>query len=155
MKDNDGYNDRCILILLEHKEFKTKKEKRLLNKLKDSYPDHNNVMHQSIKDDLFKRQFLKNIDLRPDLPNYSETGATIDYEKKGITKYKAVTTKSGETALKNKLFTSELAEKTRKETLLSLDRWVKWIAVIGGIAGLINFTPKVIKFIGNIINFTR
>lgn len=27
MKDIDGYNDRCILILLEHKEFKTKKEK--------------------------------------------------------------------------------------------------------------------------------
>lgn len=145
MKDIDGYNDRCILILLEHKEFKTKKEKRLLNKLKDSYPDHNNVMHQSIKDDLFKRQFLKNIDIRPDLPAYSDSGASIDYEKIGTPKYKTVTTERGVTALKNKYFTSELSEKTRKQRLSNLDIAVKWFAVIGGALGLYAFIKQFLQ----------
>lgn len=135
----EGINDRRNLFLLLYKENRSASDAKKLDKLKEWYPDYDEPKYLKVHDDLYAKKFIQSIDLRPDLPLQSDSGFYIDYTEQGIEKSKTVTTKSGETALKNKYYKSELSEQTRKKRLSLLDSAFKWIAIIGGILGFISF----------------
>lgn len=116
MEEIGGYNDRCIIFLLEHKENKTIDDLSNLIILKNRYPDSDKMYRVKILQDLLNRGFIRSFDTRPDLPNCDEFVGVIAYD---FEKIKYITTEEGLKALDFGYYKSEYKalneERKRKE----------------------------------------
>lgn len=139
MNEIEGFNDRKILFLLIHKENKTKSDLKRIDKLIKAYPDHESDKYKELESDLRTKKFIKYVDLDPDSPRQSASGAVIYKDPFGNDRYKPVTSKSGENALKGRFFKSEIAEQARIKRHSRLDATFKWVAIIGGVLGFFSF----------------
>ena len=129
----NNVNDRRILVLLKHKEVRTKAESRRLNQLTDLYPD-NEKCEEAIITELRPRGFIKMMNLKVEL---NEEGYYIETIT-GLPKY-LQTTEEGENALKNQLFPSEFKDKQRDKLFRLLQIIGLSIAAGGGLITILKW----------------
>jgi len=137
--DIDNKNDRRNLVLLLHKEPKSRKDEKEIEILQKKYPDYN-IFEAELEKELFERKFISQTDLTPDRPVVDENGDFVIHNFSPI-----ITTESGLLAIKHKRFPSEYNEQLKKSKLRVLDITFKWVAVIGGVFGFINFLFTLLK----------
>lgn len=146
MNEIEGVNDRKILFLLIHKENKTKSDLKRIDKLIKAYPDHESYKYKEVEDDLNIKKFIRYVDLDPNSPKQSASGAVRCKDPFGNDRYEPVTSKSGEDALNDRFFKSEIAEQTRIKRRSRLDATFKWVAIIGGVLGFLSFLRQFFCF---------
>ena len=152
MERISGYNDRCNLFLLLHKEYKSEEDKELLAGIIKHYPDYANIYTGKIKTELWGKGFIERIDTRPDLPDDGEKGNAIKYD---FEKWKWITTEKGIKALSVEYFKSEYKqaiEDTERQKLIDKERKInirnaRWALPLSIIAILISAVALIITMI--------
>lgn len=128
----DRLNDRLNIILLKYKKKRSFFENLRLKRLIRSYPD-NNTFEVGLIDYLSDRQLLDYVNSEA----IQDSDGNYVYEN-DLPKYYE-TTKSGENALQNKLFSSESAKDKNEKWFRIFQIIGICIAAFGGIITLIKF----------------
>lgn len=138
-KEIDNINDRTNLVLLNHIKNKGRRFKKLEKKLSDKYPD--NILYERVIVDRMRSIDLMkvaNTEMR-----VNKLGQPYPLHSAEL-RYDCVTEKGIE-ALKNRLFPSELREKTINKRLRRLQAIGIGISAIGGLVTILSFLYEFIK----------
>lgn len=124
----DNSNDRYNIVLLKYLKHKSKSDSKRYYKLLELYPDNDyfeyDIISKLIKLGLIDKEITKERER-------SLSGQVLPAE------FNPVTNPSGEKALKNR-FPSEYMERRRNIHQYRINKAGFWVAVIGGISGIIS-----------------
>lgn len=130
-------NDRSNLVLLKYLKGKTKKEERQYDNLSKIYPDNEYFQEDIINKLLLLKLMDKDIFKAE---SQDHTGQVFPAE------FIPTTNHLGREALKN-LFPSEYKERDRTLHQYRINKGGFWIAVIGGVSGIVSITAVILQFI--------
>lgn len=124
----DNPNDRYNIVLLKYLRNKSKNYSKRYNKLLELYPDNEyfeyDIISKLIKLGLIDKEITKERER-------SSSGQLLPAE------FSPVTNQLGEKALNNR-FPSEYMERKRNIHLYRINKGGFWVAVVGGISGIIS-----------------